>query len=167
MAAIRAALHGAWEEHGADALPRDERIELALRLFAEPFCEDKLAGVLALAERLLPELTVADIDALARPFADGHVDDWNTRDWYCVKPLGRSPSSTSRRGERASTRLHPAPARRLRGERPRPRPLRQTSVGWLLRELSKAEPEAVAAFLDEHDGDMSAEARRAARRRAG
>ena len=38
----------------------------------------------------------------------------------------------------------------------------QTSVGWTLRELSKAEPDAVRRFLDEHGERLSAEARRAA-----
>lgn len=38
----------------------------------------------------------------------------------------------------------------------------QTSVGWLLRELSRAEPDRVRAFLDEHEGSMSREARRTA-----
>ena len=43
-----------------------------------------------------------------------------------------------------------------------PRRFAQTSVGWTLRELSKAEPEAVARFLRDHGERMSAEARRAA-----
>jgi 3-methyladenine DNA glycosylase AlkD len=43
-----------------------------------------------------------------------------------------------------------------------PRRFAQTSVGWTLRELSKAEPEAVRAFLAEHGERLSAEARRAA-----
>ncbi|HEX2128230.1 MAG TPA: DNA alkylation repair protein [Solirubrobacterales bacterium] len=38
----------------------------------------------------------------------------------------------------------------------------QTSVGWVLRELSRAHPDAVRAFLDRHADEMSAEARRAA-----
>ena len=38
----------------------------------------------------------------------------------------------------------------------------QTSVGWSLRELSKAEPERVAAFVEHHQAQMSKEALRAA-----
>ena len=38
----------------------------------------------------------------------------------------------------------------------------QTSVGWVLRELSATEPEAVRRFLAEHGEQLSAEARRAA-----
>ncbi len=88
MRAIRETVHALWRDHGLDALPPDRQIELALRLFAEPHSEDKLSGVLALAERLLGHLTVADVPRLARPFAAGHIDDWSTCDWYCVKVLG-------------------------------------------------------------------------------
>ena len=43
-----------------------------------------------------------------------------------------------------------------------PRRFAQTSVGWVLRELSAAEPEAVGRFLAEHGDELSSEARRAA-----
>jgi hypothetical protein len=35
----------------------------------------------------------------------------------------------------------------------------QTSVGWLLRELSHRNPDAVVGFVDDH-GELSTEARR-------
>ena len=38
----------------------------------------------------------------------------------------------------------------------------QTSVGWVLRELSSSEPEAVRRFVSERGAQLSAEARRAA-----
>lgn len=38
----------------------------------------------------------------------------------------------------------------------------QTSVGWVLRELSHAEPERVAAFVDDHESLLSREAYRMA-----
>jgi 3-methyladenine DNA glycosylase AlkD len=38
----------------------------------------------------------------------------------------------------------------------------QTSVGWLLRELSKAEPEQVASFVERNREVMSKEALKAA-----
>ena len=38
----------------------------------------------------------------------------------------------------------------------------QTSVGWVLRELSKAEPDAVREFVAEHEDALSTEARRMA-----
>jgi 3-methyladenine DNA glycosylase AlkD len=50
-------------------------------------------------------------------------------------------------------------ARRNAGD---PRRFAQTSVGWVLRELSKSEPGAVRAFLADFGDSLSAEARRAA-----
>jgi 3-methyladenine DNA glycosylase AlkD len=153
-----------------------------------------MAGVLVLAERLLPELTVADIDRLARPFAAGWIDDWSTCDWYCVKLLGplvaRSadpqPAAEAIAEWRLAERLwqRRAAAVSFVGLAPRgddvypgfvellltvctanaddPARFSQTSVGWLLRELFRAEPERVERFVREHGDHMSAEARRAA-----
>ena len=194
MAAIRAAVHEAWEAEDLERLPRDERIELALRFFAEPCAEDKLAGVLALAERLLPELTAEDLPRLARPLADGSIDDWSTCDWYCVKVLGRLVESAPEPRVPAEAIAEWRYAERLwhrraaavsfvnlasKGDRffpgftallldvcaanvRDPARFSQTSVGWLLRELSHGEPDAVAAFVAEHADEMSTEARRTA-----
>ena len=194
MAAIRSAVHETWIEEGLDRFSADEQIELALRLFREPYAEDKVAGVLVLAERLLPELKVADIDRLARPFVAGWIDDWSTCDWYCVKVLGRLVERLADRRAAAETiadwrSAEPLWQRRAaavsfvslapRGDDAYPGfvdllltvcatnvrdPARfsQTSVGWLLRELSRAEPERVERFVGEHEGHMSSEARRAA-----
>ena len=52
-----------------------------------------------------------------------------------------------------------AGARRNAGDKRR---FAQTSVGWVLRELSTSEPEAVRRFLAERGEQLSAEARRAA-----
>ena len=194
MAAVRAAVHETWAEHGVDRAPRDEQIELALRLFSERFSEDKLAGVLVLGERLLPALTLADVPRLARPFADGSIADWSTCDWYCVKVLGPFVAAGDDRRERAEAIAAWRSAETLWQRRaaavafvnlaPRgeeffagftalvlwvcaanvrdPARFSQTSVGWVLRELSRAEPQAVAAFVAAHAGEMSPEARRTA-----
>lgn len=55
--------------------------------FCRPWSEDKLAGVLLLAEHGLSSLTIGHLPELAAPLADGHLADWNTVDWYCVKTL--------------------------------------------------------------------------------
>ena len=88
MARIRAVVHALWRDEGLDRLPPGAQIELALRLLAEPFSEDKVAGVLVLAERLLGELSLDDVPRLGEPLARGDIDDWSTSDWYCVKVLG-------------------------------------------------------------------------------
>ena len=41
-------------------------------------------------------------------------------------------------------------------------PLSQTAVGWLLRELSKREPDVVKRFVAEHEAELSHDARRMA-----
>jgi 3-methyladenine DNA glycosylase AlkD len=121
------------------------------------------------------------VPALAGPFDRGHVDDWSTCDWYCVKVLGRFVERGEDRRERAEAiaawRVAPTLWQRRaavvsfvnlapRGERffegfpdlllavclanvADPARFSQTSAGWLLRELSRAEPDRVQAFLDE------------------
>jgi 3-methyladenine DNA glycosylase AlkD len=88
MAAIRNAVHAWWQADGPSALSVPAQKELALQLFDGRFCEDKLAGTLALQELLLGELTLRDVDALGALFERERIADWNTCDWFCVKVLG-------------------------------------------------------------------------------
>lgn len=57
--------------------------------FAQHCSEDKLAGVLLLAEHAISSLTIDHVDDLAAPLHNGDLADWNTVDWYCVKALAR------------------------------------------------------------------------------
>jgi 3-methyladenine DNA glycosylase AlkD len=88
MAAIREAVHRVWREHGLAAAPLAVRKRLALALLRERHGDDKLAGIVALAELLLADLDRGDLPALAALFDEGHVADWSTCDWLCVKVLG-------------------------------------------------------------------------------
>jgi len=88
MAGIRRAVHRWWAADGGAQLPVGAQKALALRLFAGRYCEDKLAGTLLLQELLLPELRMADLEDLGALFDEGHIADWNTCDWFCVKVLG-------------------------------------------------------------------------------
>ncbi len=194
MATIRRIMKEAWRTAAVDQLDPQVQIELALAQFAEPYCEDKLAGVLALSERLLGHLTLEHVPALARPFEHGHIEDWSTCDWYCVKVLGRFVESGEDRRRRAEAIAEWRDAPTLWQRRaaavsfvdlaPKgegffdgltdllltvcasnvadPARFSQTSVGWLLRELSRAEPARVQEFVDEHGGSMSREALKAA-----
>ena len=63
-------------------------LEHASACFEQPWTEDKLAGVLLLAEHGLHKLTIDHLDDLAPPLACGHLADWNSVDWYCIKMLG-------------------------------------------------------------------------------
>ena len=191
MADVRAALH-AWrrEEDVAQCLSRDEELALALLFFEEEHCEDKLAGILYLQEILIPEGTVRwrrDLPRLARLFDDGHIADWNTCDWFCVKVLGPLAHREGERCARAIAGWRNAPGlwrRRAAGvafvnlakdgdqrfdgfvdlllevcdatvrsdER-----FAQTGTGWVLRELSAAEPSRVVGFVEERLHRFSAE----------
>ena len=167
---------------------------LACELIAQPLTEDKLAGVLLLSEHLVDRLRPDDLPMLRGLLAAGHLADWNSCDWFCVKVLGRMLASASdpqrladeliawtasddlwvrRAGLVAFVNLAPRGDAALEGLTRRViegarrnvadrRRFAQTSVGWVLRELSKSEPDEVRAFVAEHGDAMSAEARRAA-----
>ncbi len=192
MATIRQVVHDVWDAEGLEALPLAERIDAALKQFEQRHAEDKLAGVLMLSERLIPELSTEHVALLARPF-NGHIEDWGTCDWYCVKVLGRFVEASDRQNRarliaewrhakplwqrRAAAvsfvNLAPQGDQFFRGftsllltvcatNVKDPARFSQTSVGWLLRELSKAEPERVRTFVDKHGPQMSKEALKAA-----
>jgi 3-methyladenine DNA glycosylase AlkD len=184
MADVRDVVNAHVAAHGAGR-------PLAYALIAEPRTEDKLAGVLMLAEHLIDELTAGDLPALRGLLAADHLADWNSCDWFCVKVLGRMLERGADREQRADTvagwtadrhlwvrraglvafvnlapKADDATARRILDGAVRnvadDRRFAQTSVGWVLRELSKARPDDVREFLAEHGSTMSAEARRAA-----
>ena len=168
--------------------------QLACDLIRQPVTEDKLAGVLILSEHLIDELGVEDLPAFHTLLAEGHLGDWNSCDWLCVKVLGRMLERSSERERVADeliewTRTDELWVRRAgmvafvnlapKGDAALPgltervltgarrnaadkRRFAQTSVGWVLRELSRSNPEAVRRFLGERDKQLSAEARRAA-----
>lgn len=168
---------------------------------AQPHSEDKLAAALLIAEHLRDRLRTEHADLLARPFANGHIVDWNVCDWYAVKALHAylAPSGTAeaaRAGELGAWTRAPGPWQRRAGliafvgtarsaadqfdgyadvvlaacaaNLVVPDRFAHTGPGWLLRELSAAHPDRVAAFVDEHP-ELSAEGRRmaTARLRAG
>jgi 3-methyladenine DNA glycosylase AlkD len=166
--------------------------ETAYALIAEPFSEDKIAGILLLREHLLARLGPADMPAFAALFDRRHLADWGTVDWFCVKVLAalverdgvdvagplaawaRAPGLWRRRAaavafaplaprgaavfpELPDLALAACAALVRDSER-----FAQTGAGWTLRELSKAEPERVRAFVAAHEDRLSREARRMA-----
>lgn len=193
MATIRSIVHDVWAEMGLEELDRDVTIDLALAQFEHRHSEDKIAGVLMLAECLLDDLTTADVERLALPFERGQIADWSTCDWHCVKVLGRFVERSDRRararaiaGWRSAEALWHRRAAAVtfvylapQGDEffpgfihlllevcasnvQHPERFSQTSVGWLLRELSKAAPDEVREFVEEHGAGMSREAFKAA-----
>jgi 3-methyladenine DNA glycosylase AlkD len=88
MADTRKIVRTCVERHRLDPSDTETLLDHAERLVAQPWSEDKLAAVLLLAEHALPGLSIDHLDRLAGPLAAGHLADWNSVDWYCVKVLG-------------------------------------------------------------------------------
>jgi 3-methyladenine DNA glycosylase AlkD len=174
-------------------LPAEGRVALAMELMRQELAEDKIAGILVLAEHAIPAGQTCGeelLPLLVPLFEEGHIADWNTCDWLCVKALHGlleregsvlAPSLASWRDgstlwqRRAAivafVKLAP------RGDDNWPgftaallescasnvldeARFSQTGVGWVLRELSKAEPARVEAFAAAHP--LSTEARKMA-----
>jgi 3-methyladenine DNA glycosylase AlkD len=194
MAAIRSAVRSWLDRHGL-VPDSDGTKDLAYRLIEETPAEDKLAGILLLAEWLLPAGSLdcgADVHRLARLFDEGHIADWNTCDWLCVKVLGPLALANgeacaaaladwhtaagvwrSRAAAVAFVNLLPAAEEPIPGLRRlvlgvcranvrRRERFSQTGVGWTVRELSRGDPASAAAFVEEHLPLMSREAIRSA-----
>jgi 3-methyladenine DNA glycosylase AlkD len=194
MAGIRRAVRATLRD-GLAELDKGEKLSVALDWLAQPWSEDQLAGVLLIAEHLAPSLDDADVAALAVPFEQGHIADWNVCDWICVKAIhqfviGRGGTLDRGRAEaiagwrdagslwqrRAAVvsfvyvaargeanfagftdlLLEACAANIQFADR-----FAHTGPGWALRELSRAEPERVRAFVDAHP-ELSPEGRRMA-----
>lgn len=87
---VREAVDVVWQDHLASREDSHAAgLGLALALLREPLGDDKLAGVLLLAEKLADDLTPADLPRLAAVFDDGSVSDGNTCDALAVRLLGK------------------------------------------------------------------------------
>lgn len=154
-----------WERHDGDALAAPDQLETCLARLRCTLTEDKLAGMLLLA-------------------------DWNAVDWFCVRVLGPHIAAS---GETCATAVagwveetimwqrrsalvafvNLAPsgayadliietAARLVDD---PARFAQTGVAWVIRGLSGSRPDLTEPFLERHAGQMSPEAQRQARGR--
>ena len=191
MAGIRRIVHEVWDAERLEELPLGQRIDLALMQFQQDYAEDKLAGVLMLSERLLGELRTEHVGLLARPFDhidDWSTCDWYCvkvlgrfveaddrkrrarliAGWRHAKSLWQRRAAAvafvelAPRGDdffRGFVRLLLTVCASNVKDDAR---FSQTSVGWLLRELSKAEPDHVRAFVEKNGTRMAKEALKAA-----
>lgn len=190
MAQVRGTLHSWYAENRLSGLPPDQRKEPALALFAQPYTEDKLAGILFLQEILLPAGEIdwrADLPRFAALFDSGQIADWNVCDWFCVKVLGplveREGADCARAiadwqtGDTLWQRRAAAVAfvnLAAKGDDNFPGFIRlvldvcaalvedparfaHTGAGWVLRELSVADPQAVDEFVTDRIGRLTAE----------
>lgn len=191
MADIRAALHEwyAREKIGA-RLSQEQQKVLAVQLLQQQHCEDKLAGILFWQEILLPAGAAnwrKDLPRFARLFEQGHIYEWNTCDWFCVRVLGPLVQREGKACARAIAAWRHAAhlwQRRAAGVAfvnlakkgeanfagfsalvlkvcaatvKSPERFAQTGTGWVLRELSHAHPEKVAKFITRHIRSFSSE----------
>ena len=192
MAAIRRTVRSVWSDQALSRYGIDDLVALALGWCAAETTEDKLAGVLLLAEQLAPRLEQHHADALAAPLARGQFADWNVVDWHATKAvhafLTVRPDELEQRALLVadwadSDVLWQRRAAVVSFVKLAPRPpfdgfvplildactrnlvsndrFAHTGPGWVLRELSLAAPDDVAAFIAAHP-ELSAEGRRMA-----
>lgn len=186
MADIRTATHEWFAEEVRGKLDADRQLKVVLSLFFLKSTEEKLAGVLALEEILLPASFIdgaSDVRDLGGLFAPGGIYDWNVCDWFSVKVLGslirRDGLSAARRigAWRSAPGLWKARASLVAfvpvADSPAYRPLierggnvlirreerfAKTAVGWILREMSRHDRVAVSRFLGANIRSFSKEA---------
>lgn len=190
MAGIRRALHEWYDEEAiADEDPTLQS-NLALNLVTRNHAEDKLAGILMLHEILLPAGIITWPNhkrQFQKLFIDGHIYDWSTCDWLCVKVLSSLLANEGRKMardlmqwadsehlwlKRASVVPFAPLAKRANAGYPQlPQDLlaitkkvvrsserfHQTAAGWLLRELSRVEQALVVDFLTSNAPYLSRE----------
>jgi 3-methyladenine DNA glycosylase AlkD len=192
MGDIRAAVVE-WQAEHELSPSRLRRASLAM--LALPSGEEKLAGILTMQVLLLPADELRgerDLGGIAVAFDRGHVADWNTCDWLCVRVLGplieregrstaeavgawtRAPGLWRRRagvvafvnlasrGDDAVPGLVDTVLAGCADLVRDPERFAQTGVGWVLRDLSDGEPDRVFAFVTAHRDTMSREAIRMA-----
>jgi len=185
MPDIRATLHTWHRVYVAGQFDPEQQFDLALALFDEVHTEEKLAGTLFLQEILLPTGGVScerDLERFALLFAEGKIHDWNTCDWFCVKVLGplieiHGLTCAKRISAwRSAANLWQARASLVAfvnlGENRSYYPLieescqilirreerfAKTTVGWILREISKADEPFVQRIIAEHVRHFSSE----------
>ena len=186
MADIRTATHEWFAEEVHGKLDADRQLEVALSLFFLNFTEEKLAGVLALDEILLPANFIggaSDVRDLGGLFAPGGIYDWNVCDWFSIKVLGslirRDGLSAARKigAWRSAPGLWKArsslvafvPVADIPAYRPliergcnalirREERFAKTAVGWILREMSRHDRAAVSTLLNTNIRSFSREA---------
>lgn len=190
MADVRAELHDWYRVHGLAEGSRQKQAGLALELIRQDHTEDKLAGMLLLGEVLMPTANPGCADLLpgfAGLFEEGHLADWNSVDWFCVKVLGplverdgepcaraigewrRSTSLWQRRASAVAFvnvvrqgDLFPGFLRMVLESCEElvqsSERFSQTGAGWVLREVSHVAPAQVESFVRKHVADLSREA---------
>ena len=192
MAAIRRAVTAMLADRSL--APNDLRAE-AFDVIRRPVAEEKLAGIIVMREFLVPDGGLdcrRDLPVLAELFDDGHISEWNTSDWLCVRVMGPLAEGAGEMCARPIASWVDAPGlwrRRAAGVAFVNLASRgddffdgfadllidicasnvldsarfvQTGVGWVLRSLGDFDPAGVFTFIEGHRSSMSREAIRMA-----
>lgn len=189
MADIRTAVHAWRREDGPADLSSRARFDLVLQLIRQPLAEDKLVGGLYLQEALIPsgEVDCSPLREFASLFDRGHIYDWNTCDWFCVRVLSQL---VDREGESCARALGEwAKAENLWRRRAAgvafvkhaarggeffpgftdfllrichltvqsPQRFAQTGTGWVVRSVSSGDRAAATAWIENHLPALSRE----------
>lgn len=180
-------LIAAWiDKYGIQDFSKEDQLELTLTLFREPMAEDKLAGILYLQYYLYDRL---DWEVLLRKYETLYVDDlifdWNTCDWFCVRVLSPTIAKNgvdcakSISAWRTSDNLwqarssvvafvkvasnqsyYPYIQESCHALIDRQERFAKTSVGWILRDISKHDESFVKSFVEQHLKSFSVESLR-------
>jgi 3-methyladenine DNA glycosylase AlkD len=194
IAKLRGCVRGWWAEHGFAAHPAAVGKRIALALLTQRMTEDKLAGMVVLAELIGDQLRASDLPEFARLFDEGQLAEGRVVDWFAVKVLAtlleREPERAAAaralatwrgsgvmwqrraacvglvglaaRGDGAMSGLGDLALTICAHNVWSHERFDQTAVGWLLRELSRAEPARVVTFVRRHARLMTRESVRIA-----
>ncbi len=169
---------------GIASLPEAEQLQVALALFEQPYAEDKMAGVLYLQLYLQDRLPWESLfKAYESLYSRRLIFDWNTCDWFCVRVLGptlmreglpcaRVLRSWSEAPYLWQARSGVVPFIKVAGNASyypdieavcstvirRDECFAKTSVGWLLRDVSRYDKAFVRGFVERHYLHFSIEA---------
>jgi 3-methyladenine DNA glycosylase AlkD len=187
---VRAILHDWIKAERFTDQPPLQQLDTALTLIREPWAEDKLAGLLIIQEVLIKRKQIdwqRDLPQFAVLFDAGHIKEWNTCDWFCVKVLNplikqqgkpcalavmqwchaenlwrRRASVVSfvnlaKQGDHNFPDFTQLVLQTCSVVIQSPERFAQTGTGWVLRELGLADQPAVVAFIQSHSAQFSSE----------
>jgi 3-methyladenine DNA glycosylase AlkD len=187
---VRAVLHEWIKTENFLHQPLSQQFNTALALIQESWGEDKLAGILILQEVLIKQKLIqweTDLPKFAELFDAGHIKEWNTCDWFCVKVLnslikqqGKSCAiavmewcnadnfwrkrasvvsfvNLAKQGDRNFSDFTERLLDTCSIVIQSSERFAQTGTGWALRELGLADQSAVIHFIETHSTQFSSE----------
>lgn len=168
---------------GVLQLPINNKLDVAYALLAEKVAEEKFACAIFIQKYLLKHVPAMELVARTQSsFEAGHIWDWSTNDWYCVRVLNplvaagdkqvlkkiASWKSAKNLWQRRSSiipfrstakldrdhGLISTIIQKLVHDRER---FVQTGIGWLIADKSRHFPEFAAELVEQHFELLSTE----------